>query len=346
MGGMGAVYEVERLTDRRRFALKMAQEVRGMALARLAREAQIATQVHHPNVVSVVDADVEQRGFAYLVMELVDGKTLAECGKGKGLPWRLSVLLQVLRGVKALHAQGIIHRDLKPSNILVAEDEGGAPRVKITDFGISRWLEEAPFEDAPHAPRREDAPHAPHHDVTRADGLASKPPPPMAPPAPAASAPSPGADVPTVAEARGSGPLRDPRSTPQLTPQLTRTGQISGTPAYVAPELAGGTGRMSPAVDVFSFGVVAYALVTGEMPFTEPPFLARLEGHDVPRAACAGSKCSAIGADLGKAIDACLSPTAEERPGVDELIALVDAELSGSVAGQQGNRLPDDRATT
>ena len=107
-GGMGAVFEVERLNDGRRFALKMAQEVRGMALARLAREARIATQVHHPNVVSVVDADVAEGGYAYIVMELVEGRTLANLGKERGAAWRLAVLLQVLQGVKALHAQGII----------------------------------------------------------------------------------------------------------------------------------------------------------------------------------------------------------------------------------------------
>jgi serine/threonine protein kinase len=317
VGGMGAVYEVERLGDNRHLALKMAQEVRGMALARLAREAQIATQVHHPNVVSVVDADVAQGGFAYLVMELVEGKTLAECGKGKGTAWRLSVLVQVLRGVKALHAQGIIHRDLKPSNILVAEDDVGSPQVKITDFGISRWLEEAPFEDAP------------HRELTKADAVASR-------------ARALAADTPTVAESR-AGPLRDPKSTPHLTPQLTRTGQISGTPAYVAPELAGGTVLLSPAVDVFSFGVVAYGLLTGEVPFLEPPFLARLEGHDVPSPVPVASRCPSIGGDLARGVDASLTLTAEQRPTVDELIALVDAELSGSLP-RQGAPSPDDRA--
>jgi serine/threonine protein kinase len=111
-GGMGAVYEVERVGDGKHLALKMTQEVRGLALARLAREARIATQIQHPNVVSVVDADVARGGFAFLVMELVEGKPLADCAKDRDLTWRPRVLLQVLRGVEALHAQGIIHRDL------------------------------------------------------------------------------------------------------------------------------------------------------------------------------------------------------------------------------------------
>ena len=76
--------------------------------------------MHHPNVVSIVDADVAQGGYAYLVMELVEGRSLADCEDGQDLAWNLEVLLQVLEGAKALHAQSIIHRDLKPSNILLS----------------------------------------------------------------------------------------------------------------------------------------------------------------------------------------------------------------------------------
>jgi serine/threonine protein kinase len=332
-GGMGAVYEVERLSDKKHLALKMAQEIRGMALARLAREAQIATQVHHTNVVSVVDADVAQGGYAYIVMELVEGKTLAECGKGKGLVWRLRVLSQILQGVKALHAQGIIHRDLKPSNVLVADDESAAaPRVKITDFGISRWIEESPLEDAPQRP--------PTCLVTAADAailgraLLVK-----------AEAK---AEAPTLVESRSgesrpgesrSGPLRS------STPQLTRTGQVSGTPAYVAPELAGGTKQLGPAVDVFAFGVVAFGLLTGESPFKEPPFLARVDGRDVPPAPPIASLGSALGARLASALDAALSFTPEARPSVDDLLALIDAELTGSTPSPVASAPPATLST-
>jgi serine/threonine-protein kinase len=310
-GGMGAVFEVERLNDGRHFALKMAQEVRGMALARLAREARIATQVHHPNVVSVVDADVAEGGYAYIVMELVEGRTLANLGKERGGAWRLAVLLQVLQGVKALHAQGIIHRDLKPSNILISDDEGGRPRVKITDFGISRWLESEPldgFSSRPPPPESQAATRT--ETPTRAEGPTGDP---------VRSA----ADGPTVAEPR-SGPLRDPRSTPQL----TRPGRISGTPAYVAPELAGGTAHLSPAVDIFSFGVVAYDLLTGAPPYAEAPFLARLEGRDVPPPAPVSSLKPDLGRDLAHALDACLAPTPDARPDVDDLIVAVQKELT------------------
>jgi serine/threonine protein kinase len=298
-GGMGSVYEVERVTDGRRLALKVTQELRGLALARLAREASIATRVHHPNVVSVVDADVAQGGYAFLVMELVKGRSLGECGKQHDLRWRVSVLLQVLHGVKALHDEGIIHRDLKPSNILISDDESAAPRVKITDFGISRWLEDEPPEGASKPPSRAD-------DVTvktRADGA-----------------------TPTAGTPR-TGPHRDNRD-PRSSPTLTRTGQVSGTPAYVAPELASGTTHLSRAVDVFSFGVVAYSLLSGTPPFLEPPFLVRLDGREIPRAAPLASLAHQVAGDLARAIDACLAPSASARPEVGELLALFEAQLA------------------
>ncbi len=299
VGGMGAVYEVERLSDGRRLALKMTQEVRGVALARLAREARIATRIHHPNVVSVVDADVTEGGHAFLVMELVEGRSLAECSKGRDVPWILAVLIQVLGGVKALHEQGIIHRDLKPSNILIAGDARANPHVKITDFGISRWLGDEPLD-----PEATPYPGRPEQATVRTPGAPQR----MAP-----------IESKLTISERSSGSLTDPRSAPQL----THAGLISGTPPYVAPELAEGTALLSPAVDVFSFGVVAYVLLTGKQPFVEPPFLVRLDGREIPRPAPLASLTSGVSDELAAALDACLAPTPAERPGVDALLLLL-----------------------
>jgi len=140
-GGMGTVYEVERVADGKHFALKaLASGGDAQARARFAREAQIVANVKHPNVVSIVDVDVAKSGFIFLVMELVEGgTTLHDVRKRhRDVPWTLGVLAQVADGIDAVHAAGIIHRDLKPGNILLARGEDGRkPSVKITDFGIS-----------------------------------------------------------------------------------------------------------------------------------------------------------------------------------------------------------------
>jgi hypothetical protein len=146
-GGMGAVYEVARLSDGRRFALKvLTGAVTGSALARLAREAQVAAQVSHERLVSIADVDVSETGALYIVMELVHGSALSELQPRYGeVAWAKPVLRQIAEGVAVLHAAGIVHRDLKPANVLVARpDDAADPGTKIVDFGIARMADTLP----------------------------------------------------------------------------------------------------------------------------------------------------------------------------------------------------------
>jgi len=110
------VYEAVRLPDGKRVALKILHAPRnGAELARLAREAEIASRIAHPNVVSVVDVDIAQSGALFIVMEYVAGASLDALGARYGeLPWAWSILEQVAAGLAALHAAGVVHRDLKP----------------------------------------------------------------------------------------------------------------------------------------------------------------------------------------------------------------------------------------
>jgi serine/threonine-protein kinase len=138
-GAMGAVYEVERTTDGRRLALKTVIHAHGSALARLAREAEIATRVAHPNLVGIVDIDVAPSGVMFIVMELVHGRPLStEAQRFGDVPWAKGILRQVAAGLRALHDAGVVHRDLKPANVLLEPVEGRPPRAKIADFGIAR----------------------------------------------------------------------------------------------------------------------------------------------------------------------------------------------------------------
>jgi eukaryotic-like serine/threonine-protein kinase len=103
---------------------------------RFRREAQAAASIGHPHIVSVFDTGSDD-GVHFIVMEYVEGRTLAEilAGGGRILPDRaIDIAMDVCRALEAAHAQGVIHRDIKPGNIML--DPRGD--VKVTDFGIAR----------------------------------------------------------------------------------------------------------------------------------------------------------------------------------------------------------------
>jgi serine/threonine-protein kinase len=154
-GGMAGVYEVEDDAGQR-FALKapiVDVSASGDVTRRFAREANVLRLLDHPNLVAAVDVFVEA-GFLFLVMEKVEGATLAQAlsvpppGGGRGTraalaPRRALVIArQILDGVGHAHAHNLAHRDLKPDNILLV-DQGGWERVKIIDFGIVKLLGDA-----------------------------------------------------------------------------------------------------------------------------------------------------------------------------------------------------------
>jgi hypothetical protein len=138
-GGMGSVY---RATDEhlgRPVAIKVLKRVLAddpTFLERFRREARAAALINHPNVARVFDYD-ERWNESFIVMELVEGETLAELIARQGrLPWEeaFAIAEQVARALAAAHASGVVHRDVKPANILV----GPGGHVKVTDFGIAR----------------------------------------------------------------------------------------------------------------------------------------------------------------------------------------------------------------
>jgi serine/threonine-protein kinase len=138
-GGAGEVWRAADAVLGRAVAVKLLRPEyagNGEMLARFRAEARYAALVCHPGVVPVYDyGPVGPVGAPFLVMELVDGPSLAEvaaCGPLEPA-WVLDVSGQVAAGLAAAHAQGLVHRDIKPANLLLAP--GGT--VKITDFGIA-----------------------------------------------------------------------------------------------------------------------------------------------------------------------------------------------------------------
>jgi len=142
-GGMAEVVEAyDRKLDRR-VAVKLLRSGTGdpRARERFAREAQMAAGFTHPNVVTVHDVG-ETSGQPYLVMELIDGRTLAEVLAEQGpLPVEtaLAAADALLAALGAAHERGLVHRDVKPANVLIGRDG----RVKLADFGIATAIQGA-----------------------------------------------------------------------------------------------------------------------------------------------------------------------------------------------------------
>jgi tRNA A-37 threonylcarbamoyl transferase component Bud32 len=157
-GAMGAVFLAEHVTLGRRVALKtIHRELLGSAeaVARFEREALASARIDHPNVVAATDVVHLPDGSPGLVLEYVQGRSLAKrIEEGGALPVaEATALLEGLAGaLVAAHALGVVHRDLKPENLLLAERAGMPATLKILDFGIAKVVGDAGAQLAAGAP--------------------------------------------------------------------------------------------------------------------------------------------------------------------------------------------------
>jgi serine/threonine protein kinase len=139
-GGIGVVYAAEHVTLGHEVAVKVLRGAAardGGEIARLRREAYIQVHVEHPNVVRVLDLDQMPDGSIYVVMERLNGRSLADKLARDGLlapGFAIPVYIDVCRALHAAHKKGVVHRDLKPGNIFLCE-EGLS---KVLDFGMSK----------------------------------------------------------------------------------------------------------------------------------------------------------------------------------------------------------------
>ncbi len=156
-GGMGEVYRATRLHIGDEVAVKVLRSElvdNAVTRERFQREARAAARLRHPNAVVIHDFGEEADGVAYIVMELLDGRSLRQVLDDEGMldPVRVYHLLAQMCAVLAEgHKLGIIHRDLKPENVIATERQGVAEQIKLLDFGIAKLLDKG-LDTADRAP--------------------------------------------------------------------------------------------------------------------------------------------------------------------------------------------------
>jgi len=274
-GGMGAVYAAEHALLGRPAAIKVLlpelsqkQDI----VQRFFNEARAATAIRHPGIVEIYDFGWTSDGAAFIVMERLDGETLARrAGRGR-MRWQAAfgVARQIAGALAAAHGKGIVHRDLKPDNVFLVLDPEvpGGERIKLLDFGIAKLAGEAS----------------------------------------------------SMANA-------------------TRTGQVMGTPTYMAPEQCRGV-AVDHRVDLYALGCVVFELCSGRPPFIGEGTGDVLAAHiHVPP-----PRLAALGVDAPYAVEQLVQwmlakspadrvPTAEETIRAIDAITSEQAPATGLAAG-------------
>ena len=147
-GGMGILFEALDQTTGQRVAVKMLKPVHALDSdrhARFLREMRIATSLRHPSIAPVLDAGTDAAGAPFLVMELLEGRSLQQELDERGhlsFGETLAVLLPIADALATAHAAGIIHRDVKPANIFLTRAASGKVVPNLLDFGVAKTFDD------------------------------------------------------------------------------------------------------------------------------------------------------------------------------------------------------------
>lgn len=148
-GGYGAVYQATELETGERIALKLLHPVIAtdhQIVARFRRECMVLIRLKSPHIVLVHEFSYTDDGLLYLVMELLQGRSLKQLIRKEApirWPRALELLVQLCDALSAAHAAGVVHRDLKPENIFLVQTPDNPEFVKVLDFGIAKFLDGA-----------------------------------------------------------------------------------------------------------------------------------------------------------------------------------------------------------
>jgi serine/threonine protein kinase/ankyrin repeat protein len=302
-GGMGAVYRALHVGTGRRVAVKViAPELAGNRefIERFRREAKTIGRLRHPNIVNVTDFGItgdNEQTLAYLVMEHLEGVTLAVKLKDKRplpLADALDILSQTCEAIDEAHRLGILHRDLKPENIWLEPVGIGGCNVKVLDFGIAQL-----------------------HDL-----LAIEEPEPLPVISETNQTAEPQPQLFSITE--------DETLRMNLTlQQLTRAGAVMGSPKYMSPEQCRGE-KLDNASDIYSLGVIAYQMLSGETPF-RGTVAELLQQHREAAPAPLNKKRGDLSATLDAVISQALAKDPSARPATAGAFAfLLSLQLKGN----------------
>ena len=260
--GKGAMGEVWRAVDERLgrpVALKLLPVARSSEQkmqARLLREAQAASALNHPGIVTVHDVG-SWHGQIFMVMELVDGEPLSELAR-RGIPpaEALRLVADAAEALAAAHAREILHRDIKGDNLMRTRDG----RIKVLDFGLAKLrAQPEAAESAAASSDKAGGLHGVADLAAVAETLDSS--------SHSGGPSTPATNPDALRDLHGAEPHAfPPLSSPSSSTSLTMAGALVGTPVYMAPEQTDGTPGDAQS-EVWSLGVVLYELLVGRRPF-------------------------------------------------------------------------------